>query len=388
MISPTIIIATIALLLVSTFAYVPGHSGRSLVKISSESSTALFAHHPQKKIIKKIMHKRPIKHRLSDINRNNVNMNKCITKLEGAPSDYTIVSAEDYMKVRAQALKFWEEGDPTSEWLTITDEDMQIALHPSRDALPVGAISPLGFVRFRVEGITLMPLLSATAHSPKSTTTGKYSIAKCHYSEDFGPGHDILCKTCHANKAPPICKYGTCYRSPTPPTSDKDKNMCYISDTVGKLIPNDDCPHDPSKSLTCLIYVEKPKIQFMSFLKYGVGKDPMQDTPAVQDFMKVVSINGTDGDGVWPHSGLKYYVKDSIRAFKELLQLNIFDENRYNFGVLFDDRIPQDTYLEKLKLKDLVDAKIASKEAKEKREEIHHHKYKVVLVWGLHHPKV
>lgn len=43
------------------------------------------------KIIKKKMHRRPKKHRPSDINRNNVNLNKCITKIEGAPSDYTIV---------------------------------------------------------------------------------------------------------------------------------------------------------------------------------------------------------------------------------------------------------------------------------------------------------
>lgn len=40
------------------------------------------------------MDKRPIKHRLSDINRKNVNLNKCITKVVGAPADYTIVSAE------------------------------------------------------------------------------------------------------------------------------------------------------------------------------------------------------------------------------------------------------------------------------------------------------
>lgn len=58
------------------------------------SNTKLFAHHPQKKIIKKIMHRRPIKHRLSDINRKNVNLNKCITKIENAPAEYTLLSAD------------------------------------------------------------------------------------------------------------------------------------------------------------------------------------------------------------------------------------------------------------------------------------------------------
>ena len=46
----------------------------------------------------------------------------------------------EYMKVREQALKFWEEGDPDTEWLTITEEDMQIALPQNRDPLPVGGV--------------------------------------------------------------------------------------------------------------------------------------------------------------------------------------------------------------------------------------------------------
>jgi hypothetical protein len=45
------------------------------------------------------MHKRPIKHRPSDINRRNINLDKCITKVEGAPSDYTIVSAAGKMNL-------------------------------------------------------------------------------------------------------------------------------------------------------------------------------------------------------------------------------------------------------------------------------------------------
>ena len=60
----------------------------------TDSATALFAHHVQKKIVKRKQDKRPIKSRLSDINRKNVNMNKCITKVENAPADYSIISAE------------------------------------------------------------------------------------------------------------------------------------------------------------------------------------------------------------------------------------------------------------------------------------------------------
>eukprot|EP00607_Mallomonas_marina_P006412 CAMPEP_0182427564 /NCGR_PEP_ID=MMETSP1167-20130531/18447_1 /TAXON_ID=2988 /ORGANISM="Mallomonas Sp, Strain CCMP3275" /LENGTH=79 /DNA_ID=CAMNT_0024609881 /DNA_START=260 /DNA_END=499 /DNA_ORIENTATION=+ len=67
-------------------------------------------------------------------------MNKCITKVENAPPEYEIISAEEYMKVREEALKFWEEGDPTAEWLTITEEDMQVTLSPNRDPLPVGGV--------------------------------------------------------------------------------------------------------------------------------------------------------------------------------------------------------------------------------------------------------
>lgn len=61
---------------------------------SPGSSSRLYAHHPEKKIIKKMMKNRPKKHRLSDINRRNVNLGKCITKIENAPSEYTLISAE------------------------------------------------------------------------------------------------------------------------------------------------------------------------------------------------------------------------------------------------------------------------------------------------------
>lgn len=66
----------------------------SLSHIRSESKSALFAHHPEFKIIRRKMHRRPKKHRLSDINRNNVNLGKCITKIPDAPAEYILMSAE------------------------------------------------------------------------------------------------------------------------------------------------------------------------------------------------------------------------------------------------------------------------------------------------------
>lgn len=45
------------------------------------------------------MDRRPKKHRLSDVNRNNVNMNKCITKVVDAPTEYSILSAEGTVRV-------------------------------------------------------------------------------------------------------------------------------------------------------------------------------------------------------------------------------------------------------------------------------------------------
>ena len=56
----------------------------------------LYSHHPQKKIIKKIMDRRPKKSRPSDINRNNVNLNVQFAQLEEykAIPDYTVVSYE------------------------------------------------------------------------------------------------------------------------------------------------------------------------------------------------------------------------------------------------------------------------------------------------------
>ncbi len=83
-------VAVFAILLNLTYAFqstsrININSIRRIIN-SEVSSTALYAHHPQKKIIKKKQDQRPKKHRLSDINRTNVNLNKCITKVLNAPS--------------------------------------------------------------------------------------------------------------------------------------------------------------------------------------------------------------------------------------------------------------------------------------------------------------
>jgi len=101
----------------------------------------LFAHHVQKKIIKKKQDTRPIKHRLSDINRKNVNLNKCITKVENAPADYTIMTADEYEKIKAKALLFWVNGDSKAEWLEITEEDKAIgSFSQNIEPLPEGGV--------------------------------------------------------------------------------------------------------------------------------------------------------------------------------------------------------------------------------------------------------
>jgi hypothetical protein len=63
------------------------------------SGSSLHAHHVNKKITKRMMDRRPKKSRPSDIFRNNVNHDKCITKLEGSPSDYTLIPAEGELAV-------------------------------------------------------------------------------------------------------------------------------------------------------------------------------------------------------------------------------------------------------------------------------------------------
>jgi hypothetical protein len=108
--------------------------------IKTESSTRLNAHHVNKKITKRMMSRRPKKHRPSDINRNNVNMDKCITKVDDAPAEYTLMSAADYEAKRADALKFWENGDSEAEWITFTPEDMDLQLARSVDPLPEGGV--------------------------------------------------------------------------------------------------------------------------------------------------------------------------------------------------------------------------------------------------------
>lgn len=60
--------------------------------------------------------------------------------MEGAPAEYTLMTADEYMKVRAEALKFWETGDPNTEWITVTPEDMMVVLPNNREPLPVGGV--------------------------------------------------------------------------------------------------------------------------------------------------------------------------------------------------------------------------------------------------------
>jgi hypothetical protein len=62
--------------------------------IGKRLSTTLFAHHVNKKITKRMMDRRPKKSRPSDIFRNNVNLNKCISKVPNAPDDYALLTPE------------------------------------------------------------------------------------------------------------------------------------------------------------------------------------------------------------------------------------------------------------------------------------------------------
>jgi len=111
------------------------------------TSTTLFAHHVNKKITKRMMDRRPKKSRPSDINRNNQNHGKCITKMDLGP-DYTLLPAAGRLAVffaharwklfrpcrlladfdehhQANMLRFWEEGSPEDEWIELTEEDMK-----------------------------------------------------------------------------------------------------------------------------------------------------------------------------------------------------------------------------------------------------------------------
>ena len=86
------------------------------------------------------MARRPRKSRPSDVSRNNQNDGKCITKVEGAPSDYTMVSSSEADAVKAAALNFWSNGDSEAEWLEITAEDMEVVLPSNIDPLPEGGV--------------------------------------------------------------------------------------------------------------------------------------------------------------------------------------------------------------------------------------------------------
>ena|ERR1711871_851788 len=86
------------------------------------------------------MSRRPKKSRPSDINRNNSNEGKCITKIVDAPAEYTMISENEYASARNEALKFWDEGDPTAEWIEFTAEDMELALPQNIEPLPEGGV--------------------------------------------------------------------------------------------------------------------------------------------------------------------------------------------------------------------------------------------------------
>lgn len=133
----------VILVVIATMACVQSYSWvntNALTVTKARTSTALFAHHVNKKITKKMMKNRPKKHRPSDINRNSVLQDKCITKVENAPSEYTIISSEEYMKVRDEAIKFWETGDSSAAWLEITEEDMVPTFSSNRDPLSEGGV--------------------------------------------------------------------------------------------------------------------------------------------------------------------------------------------------------------------------------------------------------
>lgn len=101
-------------------------------------STALFSHRPKMKIIKKIMHRRPKKHRPSDINHRSVNHNKCITKVPNAPPEYILLSEEEFMAKHQSASNFWETGDPEAAWHEITEEDMIPVINNNMEPPPPG----------------------------------------------------------------------------------------------------------------------------------------------------------------------------------------------------------------------------------------------------------
>jgi hypothetical protein len=50
------------------------------------------------------------------------------------------IFSSEYAKVRVNMLKFWEEGDPKVEWLTITEDEMVMTLPTNRDPLPEGGV--------------------------------------------------------------------------------------------------------------------------------------------------------------------------------------------------------------------------------------------------------
>lgn len=104
--------------------YIVGQTQVSYVSFKRRRTvSSLFAHHPQKKIIKRKMDERPKKKRPSDIHRNNANLNKGIHDFDRETPEYTIVKPEDVEEALKLGAYDWQHGDSTAEWIPITDED-------------------------------------------------------------------------------------------------------------------------------------------------------------------------------------------------------------------------------------------------------------------------
>jgi hypothetical protein len=46
----------------------------------------------------------------------------------------------EYMKVRDEALKFWDTGDSAAPWIAFTEEDMVPTFSTNREPLPEGGV--------------------------------------------------------------------------------------------------------------------------------------------------------------------------------------------------------------------------------------------------------
>jgi hypothetical protein len=103
----------------------------------------LYSHHPKKKAIKKVIDRRPLKRRPSDINRRNRNLNVCITKIPEFKEtpDFIIVTEErksqsvvtllvfilivvEYLNDKDELWENLERGDPNATWHSLEDTEV------------------------------------------------------------------------------------------------------------------------------------------------------------------------------------------------------------------------------------------------------------------------